>query len=215
MHASSIQETDDAFITGHVHQLSSRVSGTVLKVVVDDNEHVTKGQLLVKIDPRDYQIDADTAQAAALKAEKQAAEAKSNTVYNSRTADARHLEASYGIASTNAQISKARFSLAEAKAGVQMAKAQVQQREAELTRAVSDFNRYQALVQDRAVTVQSFETARQNKQVAEANLTAAQENFNQAQIRVNEFEQALADAQATLVRVRSIMQTAAAAIGSN
>ena len=210
-HASSIQETEDAFITGHIHQLSAKVSGTVLKVAVEDNQHVSQGQLLVKIDPRDFQISADSAKAAASKAEKQALEAQSNIVYSSRTAEARHLEASYGIASANAQINKARLSLAEAKAGVDMAAAQVQQREAELTRAVADFHRYQALVQDRAVTVQSFETARQNKQVAEANLRAAQENFNQAKIRVGEFQQALADAQAILVRVDGSVQTAAAA----
>jgi membrane fusion protein (multidrug efflux system) len=92
-----------------------------------------------------------------------------------------------------------------------MAQAQVQQRQAELTRAASDFNRYDALVKDRAVTVQSFETARQNKQVAEANLAAAEQNLNQARIRVDEFKQALFDAESNLVRVRSSVQTAAAA----
>lgn len=211
MHASSIEDTEDAFITGHVHQLGSRVAGTVMKVAVEDNEHVKSGQLLVKIDARDFQMSVDTAKAAALRAERQALEAKSKILYNARTADARHSEAAYAIESANAQISKAKFSLAEAKAGVPMAKAQVQQREAELTRAVSDFNRYSSLVKDRAVTVQSFETARQTREVAEANLRAAQENFNQAQIRVDEFQQALADAQASLVRVRSSLQSAAAA----
>ncbi len=95
--------------------------------------------MLVKIDPRDYQISAETAKAAALKAERQALEAKSNIIYNSHTADARHLEASYAIASATAQINKAQFSLAATKAGVHMAKAQVEQREAELTRAASRF----------------------------------------------------------------------------
>jgi membrane fusion protein (multidrug efflux system) len=99
LHASSIQDTDDAFITGHVHQLSSRVAGTVLKVCVDDNQHVKAGQLLIKIDPRDYQMSVNTANAAALKAKQQAEEAKSKIAYNAHTADARRLEASYGVES--------------------------------------------------------------------------------------------------------------------
>jgi membrane fusion protein (multidrug efflux system) len=211
LRASSIEDTEDAFITGHIHQLGSRVAGTVLTVAVSDNEHVQAGQLLAKIDPRDYQMSVDSAKAAALKAERQALEAKSSILFNERTADSSHSQADYAIESAKAQINKAKFALAEAQAGVPMARAQVQQREAELTRAVSDFNRYNSLVQDRAVTVQSFETARQNKEVAEANLRSAKENFNQAEIRVDEFKQALADAQATLVRVRGAVQSAAAA----
>ncbi len=211
LHASSIQTTDDAFIAGHIHQLSSRIAGTVTDVTVKDNQHVKAEQLLVKIDPRDYQISADIAKAAAVKAEKQALEAQSNIIYNSKTADARQLEASYGIVSAHAQINKAQFSLDGARAGVHIAQAQVQQREAEFSRAVADFNRYESLVKDRAVTVQSFETARQNKQVAEANLKAAQENYNQALSRVSEFQQALADAQASLVRVQSTIKHADAA----
>jgi len=47
--------TDDAFIEGHVVQISPRVAGHVLKVYVDDNQLVKQGQLLVEIDPADYQ----------------------------------------------------------------------------------------------------------------------------------------------------------------
>lgn len=211
LHASSIQETDDAFISGHVHQLSSRIAGTVAEVLVRDNQHVKSGELLVRIDPRDFELNAETAKAALIKAEKQALEARSKILYNYKNAKARDLEASYDIASSNALINKAQYSLAGAKAGVDMAAAQVKQREAELTKAAADFNRYSALVKDRAVTEQSFDTAKQNKEVAEANLSAAKENFNQASIRVDEFKQALADAQAALVRVRSRQQSAAAA----
>ncbi|MDE1169767.1 MAG: HlyD family secretion protein [Verrucomicrobium sp.] len=48
------EETDDAYVTGHVHYVSARISGTVQEVKVDDNELVQEGQELVKIDPAEY-----------------------------------------------------------------------------------------------------------------------------------------------------------------
>jgi membrane fusion protein (multidrug efflux system) len=62
-YASFHQTTDDAYTTGHVHSISTRVAGTVIEVAVDDNEVVKKGQVLVRLDPRDFQVVVDKAQA--------------------------------------------------------------------------------------------------------------------------------------------------------
>ena len=56
MYASTHEDTDDAYVTGYTHQISSRITGTVEQVLVDDNWHVTAGQPLLKLDPRDYQV---------------------------------------------------------------------------------------------------------------------------------------------------------------
>ncbi|HEX4202570.1 MAG TPA: biotin/lipoyl-binding protein, partial [Chthoniobacterales bacterium] len=56
MYASTHEDTDDAYMTGYTHQISSRITGTVQEVLVDDNWHVTAGQPLLKLDPRDYQV---------------------------------------------------------------------------------------------------------------------------------------------------------------
>ena len=56
MYASTHEDTDDAYVTGYTHQISSRITGTVEEVLVDDNWHVTAGQPLLKLDPRDYQV---------------------------------------------------------------------------------------------------------------------------------------------------------------
>ena len=53
VYASTHEDTDDAYITGYTHQISSRIAGTVEEVLVDDNWHVTAGQPLLKLDPRD------------------------------------------------------------------------------------------------------------------------------------------------------------------
>jgi membrane fusion protein, multidrug efflux system len=56
MYASTHEDTDDAYVSGYTHQISSRITGTVEEVLVDDNWHVTAGQPLLKLDPRDYEV---------------------------------------------------------------------------------------------------------------------------------------------------------------
>jgi membrane fusion protein, multidrug efflux system len=48
------EETDDAYVTGHLHDVSSRITGVVTDVLVDDNQRVKSGDVLVKLDPTDY-----------------------------------------------------------------------------------------------------------------------------------------------------------------
>ena len=55
--------TDDAFIEGHVVAVSPRVKGRVLRVLVEDNQFVKKGDLLAELDPRDFVNKADDARA--------------------------------------------------------------------------------------------------------------------------------------------------------
>src|ERR1700693_1701884 len=55
-HASTHEDTDDAYIVGNTHQISARVAGTVQQVLVDDNWHVEASQPLVKLDPRDFEV---------------------------------------------------------------------------------------------------------------------------------------------------------------
>src|SRR5690242_4452420 len=63
LYARSHETTDDAFIDGHVTAVSPKVSGYVAKVHVKANQQVKKGDLLVEIDPRDYEARLDQAKA--------------------------------------------------------------------------------------------------------------------------------------------------------
>ena len=56
INAQKFEGTDDAYVTGHNHPMSFRVSGTVAEVLIDDNEHVSAGQTLAKLDPRDFEV---------------------------------------------------------------------------------------------------------------------------------------------------------------
>ena len=59
----SRESTDDAFITGHIISVSASVSGYVDKVLVSDNQSVQQGDVLVELDPRDFQVNLDMASA--------------------------------------------------------------------------------------------------------------------------------------------------------
>ena len=48
------EETDDSYVTGHLHDVSSRINGVVTDVLVDDNQFVHEGDVLVKLDPMEY-----------------------------------------------------------------------------------------------------------------------------------------------------------------
>ena len=56
--------TDDAYVNGHVTFVAARVPGQVESVLVDDNYRVKKGQVLVRLDPKPYEVITEAKQAA-------------------------------------------------------------------------------------------------------------------------------------------------------
>ena len=53
LHSRSHESTDDAFIDGHIIQISPKVSGYIAKIYVSDNQQVNAGDLIVELDARD------------------------------------------------------------------------------------------------------------------------------------------------------------------
>jgi len=63
LHARSAVSTDDAFIEARVIHISPKVGGQVVEVNVTDNQRVRPGDVLVRIDPRDYDATVQQARA--------------------------------------------------------------------------------------------------------------------------------------------------------
>ena len=80
LHARAHETTDDAFIDAHIVQISPKISGYAQTVSVDDNQHVNKGDLLVQIDPRDFQAQLDQQNANFEAAQFRAKEAHANVL---------------------------------------------------------------------------------------------------------------------------------------
>ena len=63
VHSTFFQSTDDAFVEGRLVSIAPRVQGPVITLLVDDNDEVKAGQLLVEIDPADYEVKLHQAEA--------------------------------------------------------------------------------------------------------------------------------------------------------
>jgi membrane fusion protein (multidrug efflux system) len=72
----SRQSTNDAYVEGRIIRISPKVSGQVISLRVDDNDSVKAGDLLLEIDPVDYQAKVDEAAAAVMAAESAVEQAK-------------------------------------------------------------------------------------------------------------------------------------------
>jgi membrane fusion protein (multidrug efflux system) len=226
--ASTHQETDDATVAGHVHQISSRINGTAIAVPVDDNQQVHKGDLLVKLDPRDYEVKVQQAQAALEAAQRQAGSAQANIALSSETTQGKTSQAQgdinaarAGIATAQAAVQEAKTGIpaaqaavAEAQAGIPAAQAQVAQAEANLVRAQADYNRYETLYRQGAVARQQLDTARATYLVNLAQRNSAQQGVQQAQARLAQAKQGVAQAQAKLAQAQEGVANAQAKLAA-
>ena len=200
--------TDDARIDGHVLTISARVSGSIAKILVEDDTIVKAGQPLVEIDPVDFNEAAEerTANVAELKAALQVA--RNNAVAARVGREERIRAALQGLAAANSRKDAA---VAQEKA----AAAEMVSAEARLTAVQSDFARTSALYEQHLVSRQVFTNAVGNEAVArkavdseraavdlaQANVQSEQANLGTAKIAVEQAQSSSYDVQAAYNRV--------------
>ncbi|AUB39200.1 emrA, membrane fusion protein, multidrug efflux system [Nostoc flagelliforme CCNUN1] len=228
-YASTHQETDNATVAGNIHQVSSRIPGTVSQVLVDDNQLVQPGQLLVKLDPRDYESKVQQAAAALENARGQAQAAQANIALTSQTTTGRTTQAQGDVSSAVAAISTAQAAVQEAQAGIPAAQAevrlaeagipaaqaQVAQANANLENAQADYNRYNQLYQSGAIARQQLDTARAAFNVATAQRNAAVQGVEQAQAKLASARVGVAKAQSQLAQAQENVTNAQAKLAAS
>jgi membrane fusion protein (multidrug efflux system) len=200
LYARSHESTDDAFIDGHIIQISPKASGYVARVYVDDNQQVKAGDLIVELDARDYQARlelAKTALDAALAKEK---EARTNVSLTRATGSASVAQATAtvrrarsgvesaraGAASSQSRAGQASSAVSTAQANLEQARAQVLAAEAEATRAKADVDRYQALFARDEISRQQLDQAVATTNKANAQLDSARQRVVAATAQVSE-----------------------------
>lgn len=179
-HYAAQETTDDAQIQGHLIYVSAKVGGTVEKIMIKDNQYVEAGTVLVQIDPRDYKIAVDRAQAELADAQAQASGARSGVPITSRT--------------TQSQVATATAGLSGAKQDVQAEQARVAAAEANYNKAAADLKRMQQLIAKDEISQQQFDTAIATEKAARATLDAARAALSTAQSRVSQAEAQLSAA---------------------
>jgi membrane fusion protein (multidrug efflux system) len=192
------ESTDDAQVDGHVVPISPRISGTILEVLVDDNQEVTAGSPLVKLDPADYQVQLAQAQADIEDARASTIEAQSNvpiTGVNTRSS-IRTTESD--VVQANAGVTSAEQQLNAAQARLQYAKSRLAESQANNTKAQKDLARYKELVDKDEISKQQYDAAVAQAESTKADVDSAQASIVEAQHNVDSASATLQQARARL-----------------
>jgi membrane fusion protein (multidrug efflux system) len=180
--------TEDAYVEGPVVTIGARVPGPVAHVHVRDNEEVRPGQVLVEIEPRDYQVRVEQARAALAMAVAEARGARSEIPLARESTESRLQQSRATLAAARVAVDVARAEADEARArdgarrsAVAAARAEAAVAEAAADRTRLDLDRASRLVGQGLIAVQEHDAARIAHRAALASLDAARRRLAQAE----------------------------------
>lgn len=175
------ESTDDAFVAARSFAVASKVGGYVVEVPVTDNQHVKSGDLLAKIDERDYEIAVDQASA-------QVAVAEAN------------------IANVHAQIDSQQEQIKEAKAQQEQAEAQLKFAQQEAARAQDLVDKGAGTVQRQQQTRSDLDAQQANASRSRTAVTAAELGVKTLEAQLKSSEASLKQAQSQLDQAKLNLQ---------
>jgi membrane fusion protein, multidrug efflux system len=202
---NTYETTDDAQIDGHINAISGRISGNVIDVRVEDERYVKAGDVLVRIDPRDYEVavakaeaDLSDAQAALESSRIDIPITHVNTASQLKTANSSRADAAAFVLGSRRQLTAARDRL-------ESAQAQVREAQANVKKTSDDVVRYKLLVDKNEIPRQQYDTAIADAAAAQASLDArqagvreAEQNIVVAQTAVDQATQRITQADASI-----------------
>jgi membrane fusion protein, multidrug efflux system len=197
---ASFESTDDAQVDGHVNSVSARVSGHVTRLNVEDNQYVEKGTPLVEIDPSDYQVSVEQAQAQFADAQAQASAAGINVPIT-------NVSTSSQVASAQAGVANAKAGIAWARQQFEASKAQTAEAEANNVKAQNDLVRYKQLVDKQEISQQQYDQAVANSRASAATVEAARASADAAKAMIEQAQGKLLQANADLRASQTAPQT--------
>jgi len=166
----SYESTDDAQVDGHINSVSSRIAGTVTGVYFEDNAHVKVGQVLIDLDPRDYAISREQAEAQLVQSQAQINAQNPNVLITGTTNATTLSTAGSDIASAIAGIASAEAEYATSLANIRLA-------QANHANDVAEVARFKILVDKDEVSRQQYDAkvtaAKASQATVEANQAAA------------------------------------------
>jgi len=202
------ENTDDAEVDGNVVSISARVAGHVSEVLVEDGQIVKKGDVLVKLDPKDFQIAIERAKAdvnnelANLQTSRNdvpLTTATTNSTLNGAKSTRQDAVEAINYAQQQQNVAQARLSLAQANVKVA---------EANATKAAQDVQRYQTLVAKDEISRQQFDQAVAASEAAKATVDAQKAAVVEAQHSVSAAAVTVEQAKAKLGHAEAEVQTA-------
>ncbi len=190
-HFAAWESTDDAQIDGYIYPVSSRVSGYVTRVVVDDNQYVEAGTVLAQLDPKDYDVAVANAKATLANDQASAVASQINVPLTS-------VNTSSQLSSAQADIDNGTAGLLAAERGFDAAQASLRQAEANDLKAQDDVNRYKPLAVKDEIPQQQYTQAVDSQKATAAAVEAARASAAGAEQAVTQARARLAQSQAQL-----------------
>jgi len=159
--------TDDAYVNGHLTYVAPRVPGQVVNVLVDDNNRVQKGNLLVQLDKEPYRVQVDIANAALVVAQADLIATQAKVRGLAGLARSERFELAQAIEQVHDQV-----------ADLQAKVAALEAANATLVKAQADYKREQKLLENQVISQQDFDSYQEAYSVAKAqSLKAEQEVY--------------------------------------
>jgi len=202
------ETTDDAQVDAHVMPIAARVGGTITDVRVKDNQPVEAGDVLVLIDPRDYQVALDKARAELATSEADAAVAKVNVPITSTTATSNVSTARGGVEQSQAGVDKAQRGIDAANARLATAQARQRESEANATKTAKDVERLKGLLAKDEVAQQQYDAAVAAADAARATVDSAKSQVQEAQTGIQVAQSQLQQARAEAAQASAQLQNA-------
>ena len=196
------EDTDDAQINGHLIQVSSRINGTALKINVDENQFVTKGTVIAELDPADYQVAVENAEAALASARAAAAAANVNVPITD-------INTGSTLRSAGADVSGTHAAVLQAQRQVESAQAKVAEAQANNVKADQDLERYKPLVAKDVISKQQYDAAVASADATKASLADALAGVQAAQQQVQVAEDRERQSQASFKSAETAPQQVA------
>ena len=167
-HSTFYEDTDDAQINGHLLQVSARITGTVVSVPVNENQPVKAGDVIVELDPKDYQtaVQQDEANLAA---------AESNYQSSTVNIPVTSVSVNTNLAAVASTLSQADSAVVQAQQQLEANRSAIAQADANYIRAKLDVERYTPLVQRDVISKQQFDQAVATARADEAALAQAKQ----------------------------------------
>ena len=179
LHYRDQVSSDDANVDGHITAIAPKVSGNVIEVAVLDNQPVKAGQVLVRIDPRDYQAKVDMAKADLLRAQSQQRSAQQLVPLTSDTTQSASTAASAALADAEAEQQRAGAAYEQASGSdIAAAQANVDSKQASNDRAQADLARMKPLVDKAEISQLQYDAYVASARVAQSELKAAQDKLS-------------------------------------
>lgn len=205
---NTFESTDDAQVDGHIDAISARISGHVSEVLATDEKYVNAGDVLVRIDPKDYEAALAKAEADLGDAEAALETSRIEIPITNVTTASELKTANSGRIDSLAFLSGAQRQLDAAEARVETARAQVREADANLQKANDDVRRYKELVDKDEISRQQYDTAVSTAAAAQATLDARRASVREAEQTVVAAQSAVEQARTRIVQADASIESA-------